>query len=229
MSDLMLIVPDSNDLDPRALAERRRKKARRRVAAWSAFLLVGMALGTIYATGFATNNGSTDAGGSGPAAAAGMDPGDNQDTSVLANSVSSPNSLQYTWSGRWGSFASNQHLFTVDLDEPNIQAGTYYVELLLSNTPDGFSDLQIRFALAGDGGDGCQASDLNTAPTNRVMIFDTEDSQVTWPNLSTGVYCVGVQQASGKDTSGTFIRKVNTGQTFNGTYPQFVATVNRSG
>jgi hypothetical protein len=228
MPDLMLIVPDPKEADPQALAERRRQKSRRRMALWGAFLVLGLALGTIYATGFASNSGTTDAGGSAGAGAVMGSPGANEDASALANAVTSGSNLQYTWSGRWGSFASNQVMYTVDLTG---QTGTYYSEVLLSNTPSGFTDLQLQIRMAGDGGDGCQAADLNTSPTNRVMTFDSSDTQVTYPGLTAAggpVYCIGVAAANGKDPAGTFIRKASTGATFSGTYPTFVATVNRS-
>ncbi|HEX6115595.1 MAG TPA: hypothetical protein VFY99_00750 [Solirubrobacterales bacterium] len=231
----MLIVPDANGADPEAMAARRRQKSRRRAALWGAFLLVGLALGTIYATGFATTGGST--GATATAGANTNDPGANQDTSVLAGLMTTPDSnITFNWAGRWGSL-SNAALYEADLDG---QTGDYFLGVYLSNTPSGFSDLQIQFRIADVGvGGTCDGAAINgVADTDdyRVMRFDNNDAQVTFSGMNgvtTGLpggstYCVGVANYAnnGKDTGGTFIRKVTTGGAFGGTYPQFVGTLN---
>jgi hypothetical protein len=235
MTDMMLIVPDPDSVDPQAMAERRRRKSRRRAALWGAFLLVGLALGTIYATGFASTGGTTGATAS--AGANTNDPGANQDTSALAGLVTTPDAnITFNWAGRWGSL-SNAALYKADLD---LESGDYFLGVYLSNTPSGFSDLQLQFRIADVGVDGvCDGAAINAAADTddyRVMRFDNNDAQVTFSGMNgvtTGLpggstYCVGVANYAnnGKDTGGTFIRKTNTGGSFAGTYPQFVGTLN---
>ena len=236
--NLMLIVPDPNGVDPQALAERRRQRARRRTALWGAFLVLGLALGTIYATGFASTGGTT--GTTDPAAANTNTPGDNQDTSALAALTTSPGgNLVFNWSGRWGSVASNA-MYQVDLDGLSA-SNNYYVSVYLGNTPSGFSDLQLQLRIKDDGPAGiCNAADITgVADTDdfRVMAFDSQDAQVTFAGMdgvTTGLdggstYCIGIANYanSGKDASGTFIRKNNTGGAFGGTYPTFIASLNQ--
>jgi hypothetical protein len=238
MSDFMLIVPDAESVDPKALAERRRQKSRRRAALWGAFLLVGLALGTIYATGFATTGG-TD-GTTATASPNTNDPGANQDTSALAGFLTSPDAnITFNWSGRWGS-VSNAALYKADLDTESA-SNNYYIGAYLSNTPAGFSDLQLQFRIANVGvGGACTGAAINAvADTDdyRIMRFDNNDAQVTFSGMNgvtTGLdggstYCVGVAgyANNGKDSGGTFIRKVNTGGSFSGTYPQFVGSLNQ--
>src|ERR687898_512056 len=82
----------------------RRKRARRRLAAWGALLLLGLALGAIYATGFATSGGTT--GTTSNPAANNNDRSDNQDTSALAGLITSNRNLTFNWEGRWGAVDS---------------------------------------------------------------------------------------------------------------------------
>lgn len=237
MTDMMLIVPDPNGVDPQALAERRRQKARRRTAIWAAFLVLGLALGTIYATGFADTGGTT---GSDTAAGDAVGtPGANEDNSDLAGLLSSNGNLSWSWLGRWGSI-SDKVMYEADLTgEPG--ANEYYVGVYLNNTPSGFSDLQLELRIAADGGDNaCTVSDLTgtAAGNRRIMTFDSNDAQVTFAGLSNTAspdasglpgaerYCIGIVNALGKDTVASFIRRGSTGST--PTYPTFVGSLNRS-
>ena len=231
--------------------QRRRRRTRRRLGVWGAFLLVGLLLGTIYATGFATTGGRTDALGSRVATANNNTPGGNRDTSALATLIRSNGALTYTWTGRWGSVGSFV-MYEADLTSFDDPGDLFFAEVLLTDPqPSGFSDLQLQFRLAPDTADtiaGCATTDLNdtySRPDNyRVMIFDAEDAQVTFSTLDgadpgTGLpggakYCIGVfaytdPPSSGKDTGGTFIRKSTTGGTFSDgdDYPTFVGTLNR--
>jgi hypothetical protein len=238
MTDMMLIVPDPNSVDPEAMAEQRRRKSRRRAALWGAFLLVGLALGTIYATGFATTGG-TD-GTTAAADANTNDPGANQDSSALAGFLTQPdNNLSWNWSGRWGSISSAA-MYKADLDTESA-SNNYYLGVYLSNTPSDFSDLQLQLRIADVGAGGaCDAAAIAAAADTddyRIMRFDTDDAQVTFSGMNGttagldggSTYCVGIANysGSGKDSGGTFIRKVNTGGTFSGTYPQFVGSLNQ--
>jgi len=237
MTDPM-VAPGCDPADPRIIEERRRRRIRRRLGIWGALLVVGAALGTVYATGFADTGGAT-----GTTSAPGAntnDPEANEDNSALASLITQPsNDLTWNWGGRWGS-VSSAALYQLDLDA--LASGNdYFSGVYLTNTPSGFSDLQLQFRIADIGtGNSCNAggSDLTgaTSANQRVMVFDNDDAQVTFSGMggvTTGLpggstYCIGGTNYanSGKDTAGTFIRKVTTGGSFSGTYPTFVATLN---
>jgi hypothetical protein len=222
-----------------ALAERRRARSRRRLGLWGAFLLVGLLLGAVYATGFAEVGGKS--GTLSEPAAFGGSPAANEDGSELSNLIAVPGgeSLTYDWAGRWGSVES-QVMYEMDLT--SFEAGNlFYAEVMLANVPSGFSSLQLQLRMASAAGSSCAVSDLEAAAASdyRVMTFDTADSQVTFAGMggaTTGlagnaVYCIGVVDypGSGKDTGGTFIRKKEKGGSFTGAYPRFVASLNYMG
>lgn len=234
MTDMMLIVPDPSDADPQALAERRRQKSRRRAALWGAFLLLGLALGTIYATGFA-ETGGTNATPTDPTANTNS-PGDDEDDSAL--DLGQPNAnITYNWAGRWGS-VSNAALYEADLTGIT---GDYFIGVYLTNQPGGFSDLQLQFRIAdvGLGGtcDGTAIDNATDTDDHRVMIFDNNDAQITFSGMNGApgglpgntIYCVGVANytGNGKDTGGTFIRRSNPNAVPTPT-PTFVGTLNRT-
>lgn len=247
--DARIPAPIKTGAEAYAYAERlkaaRRRRTRRRLAALGALLVLGLALGTIYATGFATSGGTNATPTS--ATPLTMSSGDEQDTSglngLLSNSCPGCSAnLTYNWSGRNGSLSAAV-MYDVNLtgEDP---LNKYYVSVYLTNTPVGFSDLQIQMRIAKDGGDGCTTTDLSTGATVgtgtgnfRNMIFDTNDAQVTWqgwvasgPTAGTGGldggqrYCVGVI-AGGGNPNGTFIRRATANTTT--TPPAFVSTVNQ--
>jgi hypothetical protein len=237
----MIADPKNEPVDAKAqaLAERRRRRARRRFAAWGAFLLLGLLLGAIYATGFATTGG----GGSGvvPTAVTG-EAGENEDEAELKGLLTSSGSLTWSWLGRWGSVATKA-MYEIDLSGK--EAGEkFFAEVVLNNTPTKFSDLQLQFRIAKPAvGKTCtEAESLALlaaagAEDRRVMVFDAVDAQVTFSGMegaTTGLpgasdYCIGIVDYSGagKDTGGTFIRKSEPGATFTGEYPTFIGTLNR--
>ena len=239
----MNVHPKNGNLYTRAqaLEEQRRKRGRRRLATWGAFLLLGLLFGAIYATGFATSGGTSPS----PAVATpnNNEPAVNADTSALAGLIRSSNDLTYNWTGRWGEISSAV-LYEVDLSSYRT-TDLFFVEVVLTNVPAGFSDLQIQYRLAAhraDGTDGCATTDLNdtnsVSSNYRVMIFDAEDAQVTFSGLDglpgADKYCIGVfdysspAPGSGKDEAGTFIRKSVAGSDILGIVePEFVGTLNR--
>lgn len=219
------------------LAERRRRRSRRRLAALAAFLLLGLALGNVYAAGFATIGGAT--GTADKASLIHLDPGNKQDTSGLNGLITPSGDLSWSWQGQWGSVAS-QAMYTVDLDTEAAE-DDFFVGVFLTNVPTGFSDLQLQMRIADVGAEGACGGAVMDAVVNendhRIFTFDAVDAQVTFSGMNgaeTGLpgastYCVGVSdyEGSGQDEEGTFIRKASKGGTFSGVYPTFVATLNR--
>jgi len=220
--------------------QRRRRRTRRRLGLWGAFLLVGLLLGTIYATGFATTGGTNSV--PEPADPLTNTRADNEDRSGLDGLVTQPTAnLTYNWFGRWGDIDSAV-LYELDLSD---ETGNFFAEVLLTDPqPAGFSDLQMQFRIADDdGGDGCDTTDLNDTNSDpldyRVMVFEQDDAQVTFSGLLGGTgglpvgdrYCIGVfdytgPPDSGKDTGGTFLRRSSASAVPN-PYPTFIGTLNR--
>lgn len=223
-----------------ALERRRHSRARRRLAFWGAFLLVGLLLGTVYATGFAEVGG--ESGSLNEAASFGNEPAGGEEAPELANLISVPGgeNLTYDWYGHWGRVESKV-MYELNLTSFTA-ADAFYSEVMLANEPSGFSALQLQIRVAKASGGSCAVSDLEgTAASNyRVMTFDSADAQVTFAGMggaTTGLpggarYCIGVVDyagppPSGRDTEGTFIRKAGWGGGFSGAYPRFVASLNR--
>lgn len=251
MSDMLPIAPGPQRVDPHALAERRRRRGPRRLAVWGAFLLFGLLLGTIYATGFAETTGKNGTLAT-PANVNGS-PATNENSAELKEELTTVTpELSYNWAGRWGSittavmYQADLSLFTSD--------EKFFSEVVLTNPPTDFSDLQLQLRIAKIEGtktcsaDGVIALESTTAgggalaenKNKRVMVFDAADAQVTFSGIDGAVggllggskYCIGIVNytgppAAGKDTGGTFIRKSTAGSGFSGTRPSFVATLNR--
>lgn len=232
-----------------ALEERRRQRTRRRLGAWGAFLLLGLLIGAVYATGFAETKGkdgilANPANVNGKAAA-------NENGAELKEELTTVTTeLKYNWAGRWGSidtavmYQADLGLFTT--------GEKFFSEVVLTNTPTEFSDLQLQLRIAkiaktetcavagGAALESAAAGGGNVASNKRVMVFDTADAQVTFSGmegtfeglLGGSKYCIGIVNytgppAAGKDTGGTFIRKSAAGSSYSGIYPSFIATLNR--
>lgn len=239
--------PRSDSIYARALAleERRRQRGRRRFTAWGAFLLLGLLIGAIYATGFAETGGSGS--GAVPTPLTGK-AGENEDEAALNGLITSNGNLAWSWLGRWGSVATKA-MYEIDLSE-KLESEKFFTEIVLSNTPTKFSDLQLQFRIAKPAvGKTCTEAESITkleeagAEDRRVMVFDAIDAQVTFSGMegvTTGLlggsdYCLGIVNypaeggslAAGKDEGGTFIRKSEAGSGFTGTLPTFIGTLNR--
>lgn len=256
MSDMLPIAPGPQAVDPHALAERRRRRGRRRLAVWGAFLLFGLLLGTIYATGFTTITGSGITGATATPLTA--DPGATQTALLTPNIVRHETNLAWTWTGRWGSIATAD-MYELNLtgndpvDKNEFEASDkFYSEIVLVKPPAGFSDLQIQFRIAklvnpltetcAVAGAGKAALESTASANKRVMYFDTADTQVTFSSIDGAAetvglpggarYCVGLVHyttvpEAGKDEAGTFIRKPTASVSDVPTYPEFVVTLNR--
>jgi hypothetical protein len=204
-----------------------RSRSRRRLAAWLAFGIIGLALGAVWATGFigfTAANGTTaesPAMGKGAPVVA---------TSALSGVATKVNDLTFDWSGRWGSIPADKILVKVDLSGAQFAGKTYNVALLLTNTSDltEYATLQLNFENAyKTSGGSCAAADYDGTQHNQVMNIDNEDAGVYWNALpGDAVYCLGIAAAPGDDLAGTFIRSSQ--DAFPTKWPSFVTTVDRA-
>src|SRR5438128_11041288 len=111
-----------------ARAGRTAGRGRRRLAIWLAFAAVGIVVGAVWATGFASIGGVTGTTNGSPAVTSG---GAVDHTDALAGVVTAGSPLTVNWTGRWGSTAAT-NFFKVDLDsKPNTQ--TFNAAVLLTN------------------------------------------------------------------------------------------------
>jgi hypothetical protein len=204
-----------------------RSRSRRRLAAWLAFGVIGLALGAVWATGFIGFTAANGATVESPAMAKGV-PADN--TSALNSVATKVNDLTFDWAGRWGSIPADKILVKVDLSGSQFAGKTYNVAVLLTNTSDltDYASLQLNFenSYKASGG-ACAAADYDTTVHNKVMNIDDEDAGVYWNALpGDAVYCIGIAQAPGDDIAGTFIRSAQ--DAFPAAFPAFVTTVDRA-
>jgi hypothetical protein len=204
-----------------------RSRSRRRLAAWLAFGIIGLALGAVWATGFIGFTAANGTTAESPAMAKGT-PADA--TSALAGVATKVNDLTFDWSGRWGSIPADKILVKVDLSGSQFAGKTYNVALLLTNTSDltEYATLQLNFENAYKASAGtCAAADYDGTQHNKVMNIDDEDAGVYWNALpGDAVYCLGIAQAPGDDLAGTFIRSAQ--DAFPTNFPAFVTTVDRA-
>jgi hypothetical protein len=204
-------------------------RSRRRLAAWLAFGVLGIGIGAVWATGFATVTSTAGANAVSPIVAPST-PADH--TANLASDVTTGTGLVFGWAGRWGTITSNANLFTVDLTaEP---AGhTYNIAFLLSNaaalSSAGWTSLQLKVEQVDVGATGpCDAATFDGNQAPKVMAFDSADAGVYWNGLAGGdIYCIGMVAGSGQDTLGTFLRRAS--DTVAPTVlPSFITTVDRA-
>lgn len=202
-------------------------------------LIVVYALGTVWAAASATTGGV--AGIPQASALISGQAGNSQDTTVLANRVESNGDLTWSWPGQWGSVAGKA-MYRVDLNDEPV-AGRYFLGVYLIQPASGFASLQLQLRIADVGPGGtCDAGVIEAVSDlrdSRVMVLDTADAQVTFAGMNGSedglaggtTYCVGVADyaGAGMDPAGTFIRRAGAGPSFEGSYPHFVAALNRAG
>jgi hypothetical protein len=204
------------------------RTGRRRLAIWLTFAAIGVSMGTVWATGFASIGGANGTNGASPPLTS-SDPGAH--TSDLAGSVTAGDPFTANWNGRWGSTAATR-FFTVNLDAKPA-GNSYNLAFLLTNdiSTAGWTTLQLELENADVGAAGtCDATVFDGTNDPKVMVFDSEDAGVYWNNLPGGTtYCVGIAAAPdpANDITGTFIRR-DSDTVGPSVYPTFVATVDRT-
>jgi hypothetical protein len=205
----------------------RRSRSRRRLAAWAAFGVAGLAAGAVWATGFATVSGSgTNA--TSPALTR-TAPADQADR--LAGTAIAGTDPVYNFEGFQGSVAKTS-VYTIDLTgQPNTE--TFNVEVLLATAAQltGWSTIQLEWDMVTAAGATCSAAadftgSTYTAP--KVMHFDSQDARVGWNGVAGGAkYCIGLRDSDGRDINGTFLQSASE-TAAPSVYPSFIATVDRA-
>jgi hypothetical protein len=209
-----------------------------KAAAWLAFGAVGLATGTVWASGFATSDGANRTGGTAPSPAL-VKSNPATATSALASTATAVDPLEFDWDGRWGSIDQPTMMFKVDLSGASFTGKTYNIATLLANTSDltGWASLQLNFELVQENASGtCDATDFDGTQNARVLNVDEQDAGVYWTTLSGGgtlagnkVYCIGVDASPGDDIQGTFLRSAGDTPPDNTKMPKFITTVDRVG
>ena len=198
----------------------RRRRRGNRLAAWLVFGLLGLMMGVVWAAGFASSSATVNT-------AADADPVFGTASSAAPSSeysglVAENTALTIDLDGNWGRIAADTPMFDVDLTGVT---GTFFIDVVLANTPDGWSALQLEFVQFNS---TCGAvADWSAPDATSVMVVETVDSYATFSGLpGGGSACIGIEAtAKANDQSGTFIRSAP-GAT--PTAPEFVAILNRS-
>jgi hypothetical protein len=204
------------------------RRGRRRLAIWLTFAALGVSMGAVWATGFATLGSANGTNGASPALTS-SDPGAH--TSDLAGLVTGGSTFTVNWVGRWGDTAATR-FFTVDLDSKSA-ANNYNIAFLLTNdiSNAGWTTLQLKVENADVGSGGtCDATVFDGTNDPKLMVFDSQDAGVYWNDLPGGTtYCVGIAAAPNpaSDPTGTFLRR-DSDTTGPSVMPTFVTTVDRT-
>jgi len=205
-------------------------KTRRRLAAWAAFGVAGLATGAVWASGFGSSTGVNDATAISPALAKGAP---SVVASPLATVVTEGADLPFDWAGRWGSLSDDHLMATVDLTGAPFTGKTYNIALLLANTSvlTQFASLQLELeiidAVDADTPGDCDTADFDGTNDNLILDSDDEDSGVYWnAQLGNAKYCIGVASSTGDDDEGTFIRAAQDAAP--NAWPTFITTVERA-
>ena len=201
------------------------RRSRRRLAAWLAFAAVGVSMGAVWATGFASIGGATGTNNGSPNITSSAPP---QHTPELTGLVTQGSDLTVNWAGRWGSVPATK-FFEVDLTGK--ATGTFNIAMLLTNdiSGHGWTSLQLDLELYDAGVGACNAANFDGTGVKHLVALDSQDAGAYWNGLAGGKrYCIGIAAASPADNpSTTFVRR-DSDTVDPDLYPTFVATVDRA-
>jgi hypothetical protein len=199
---------------------------RRRIAAWLAFAVLGVSMGAVWATGFASIGGATGTDTPNAALVDPSNPGDQ--VANLSGLATAGSAFTVNWAGRWGAVADT-NFFTVDLSsKPNTE--TYNVAMLVTNdiSSSNWTTLQLKVEAVDRATGACVPADFDGTNRPEIITIDAVDAGAYWNGLPGGdIYCIGVNASDGTDPLGTFIRRADETNDPS-TYPTFVTTVDRA-
>jgi hypothetical protein len=204
----------------------------RRVVAFSAFGISGLALAATWAASVQATTPGTAVGGESAAIDVTLPTGTTPELES-AIALGGDTSLPISFTGRWGNIpvdvvaggaddpdtvasdttAGDYELFEIDLT--GIQDGVrdFFLELTLGNEPDDFTALQIEFVKVDL---PCATADLDNTGAdgylNETLFIDKTDSTAVmdFQNASADVMCIGVADTDGaaaQNDTGTYIRR----------------------
>ncbi|MGI8631664.1 MAG: hypothetical protein ACR2NA_03850 [Solirubrobacterales bacterium] len=193
---------------------------------------MGVALGAIWATGFASVTGSGANEASSEDLSFASPPASSASSSGSSAAASAEDAFEVEWKGRDGKIAADQKFFHIDLDGETA-ADEFFVEVAQSNdTSDtGWTVLQLKVELVATTAANCSAVDLSGTGTTRVLNMDTQGAFVSFSSLAGGTnYCVGIESIGlANNTNGTFLKREDKASGTPSVYPAFQAIVGQSG
>ena len=203
---------------------RKEHRGRRRATAWIAFGLIGLMMGVTWAAGVTTSSATVDTENAAAAAAVFGEASTGGGTSAFDGLITADTVLEIDLLGNWGVIAADTPIFDVDLSG---ETGTFFAEVYLTNTPSGWSALQIEFRQVAKACADALPADWAAPAATSVMVVENADAFASFTGLSGGgSACIGIQAiARANDANGTFMRVAN-GAT--PTAPEFAAIINRS-
>ena len=210
----------------RHAAPRRRRRGRLALGLWGLAGIGALGLGSAYASGLPSVGGATAA--DVPTATRTVDlSGASTSSSLYGGAVTAQGPIDYSWSGRWGSLATDEPLFYVDLTG---HTGTFAAEVALTNAGalTNWYALQLELeAVPVADAAACAAHDFTGTQSPQVLYAETVDASVTFTGLDPAQkWCIGAASSDGKDAAGTYLRRVSTGSA--PTYPTLIASLART-
>jgi hypothetical protein len=202
---------------------RRRKRS---TIMWLAFLVIGLAMGSVWATGFSVS-GSANGADNAAVDVPGTDNVADASTSPYAGLITNPEDLTVDWNGLWGVVGGDVAMYEVDLSG-EAALDNFYVEIYVDSTATDWSVQQYQFHRFDDPATCGAATDLTAlAPDeSQTMAVTDEDAFVSFDALPGGaVYCFGIEAIAQADNeTGTFLRRPD--ETTFPTPTQFTGIVN---
>ncbi len=176
----------------------------RRTLTWVAFGLVGLMIGEIWAVGIASSTTTLNtSGGTVAPQVFGTPP-----ALEYAGLVTARSPLTIGFQGKWGEIDDDTPMFNVDLSG---QSGTFVTTVYLTNSPPGWSPLQLEFRQVNK---ACSdptlsSSDWASPVASSVMVVESADADATFRSLAGGgQYCIGIEAiVPANDPTGSFIRR----------------------
>lgn len=184
------------------------KRKRRRTLTWVIFGIAGVAIGAVWAAGFATSQStSNDAASTAPFIANTPNP---QIASKFAGVVSSQTPLALDFTGTWGNVPFTT-IFEIDFGaNAETATGTYFAEVLLTDPlPSGYTTLQLEFVIDNVDCDVVTGAGSWTQDAISVMPIETQDARAVFTGLAGGSkHCIGVRaDTKADDPAAHYIRR----------------------
>ncbi|MEX2255930.1 MAG: hypothetical protein WEC34_10885 [Acidimicrobiia bacterium] len=175
------------------------RRKRRRMLGWAMFGLAGVAIGAVWAAGFATSQSTSDnAASTAPFIAATPNP---QLESKFADVVSAETPLALSFTGTWGNVPFTT-IFEVDFAaNAETMTGTYFAEVLLTDPlPSGYTTLQLEFVIDNQDCDAVNVAGSWTQDAISIMPVETQDARAVFTGLAGGSkHCIGVREDTKAD------------------------------
>ena len=203
------------------------RRKRRRTVTWAMFGLVGLAMGAVWAAGFATSTATTDNATNTSTATVIPNSATPQLSSKFVGTAIAKDALALSFNGTWG-IVPFTTMFEVNLAGSATATGTYFAEVLLTDPlPAGFTTLQLEFVIDNQACATIKTAGSWTQDAISIMPVETQDARAVFTGLAGGsTHCIGVRaESKADDPAAHYIRRPANGTI---TAPTFFLNVAQS-